>query len=84
VLLVGEAGEVRMPRIDENGELKRFIYGNLTSMIIADGQLVWMRYNAMLTANSIVAAVLGVGIHTYALNSGGIACNMSPNKELGS
>jgi hypothetical protein len=54
-------GEVDMPRIDDDAELKRFIYGNLTSMIIADGQLVWMRYNAMLTANSIVAAVLGVG-----------------------
>jgi hypothetical protein len=55
-------GEVDMPRVDDDAELKRFIYGNLTSMIIADGQLVWMRYNAMLTANSIVAAVLGVGI----------------------
>jgi hypothetical protein len=48
-----------MPGVDANSELKRFIVSNLTSMVIAEGQLVCMRYNAMLTANTIVAALLG-------------------------
>jgi hypothetical protein len=59
MLVIDKSGEVGMPTDDANSELKRFVFSNLTTMIIAEGQLVWMRYNAMLTANAIVAAVLG-------------------------
>ena len=44
---------------DAEEQVKRFMHEQIVAMVAADGELIWLRYSAMLTANSIIGLFLG-------------------------